>query len=558
MRRVILLVAGIVVAVLAANAAQAAENSGERWALLIGINNYQRMGDLKYCRQDAEALGKVLVEEAGFPVKRVRVMSGGAAKQQDKPTLGNLRSRIRQFTDFPGKNDTLLVFFAGHGVMIGDKGCLMPSDGDKADAHTVVELDWIKQQLSKCKAKNKLLVLDMCRPGSGRGVETIAPSLAKAANMVVLTSCAKGQTSYEDDKAGHGVFSGHLIAGLSGAADKNKDKTITQLELFSYVRSEVTDWSVDEGKTQTPKMYPEKGQADVAVAELRKGPPFPLARKPPEDAQGENQVYAKWPFDLKEAKRRQEETAKAMGIPVEKGIDLGNGIRLVMVLVPAGEFVMGSPSTEPGRGKDEVQHRVRITRPFYLGRDEVTQEQWEWMVGTRPSFFKGKTKPVEQVSWHDCVRLVKKLNALGKGSFRLPTEAEWEYACRAGAATAFSSGRAMSPTHANCSVPNAFQISRRAEFRGTTTIAGTFAENSFGLRDMHGNVWEWCADWYGEYPVKACTDPKGPIAGKKKILRGGSWNKTPSDLRSASRFGCKPSHKSHGIGVRVLLDATVH
>ena len=284
-----LLFCALCVSVVGISPAQAVESAGERWALLIGINDYQRMGDLKYCRQDAEALGKVLVEKAGFPAKRVRVMSGGAAKQQDKPTLGNLRSRIRQFANLPGKNDTLLVFFAGHGVMIGDKGCLMPSDGDKADAQTVVELDWIKQQLAKCKAKNKLLVLDMCRPGSGRGVETIAPSLAKAANVVVLTSCAKGQTSYEDDKAGHGIFSRHLIVGLSGAADKNKDKTITQLELFSYVQSEVTDWSVDEGKTQTPKMYPEKGQAPVALARVSnvivgpKGtdPPKPPAVKNP-------------------------------------------------------------------------------------------------------------------------------------------------------------------------------------------------------------------------------------------------------------------------------------
>lgn len=256
---------------------------GERWALCIGINDYQRMGKLRFCRQDAEELAKVLVENAGFEQKRVRTMTDGTTAAQDRPTLGNLRSRIRQFTELPGPDDTVVIFFAGHGDTVGGKYSLMPIDADKTDEQTVIDLHWVRARLAGCKAANKLLILDTCRPGGVRGpVPEVFVDFARAANVLVLASCAEGQTSYEDEKAGHGVFSTHLISGFAGAADKDGDKVLTQAELFGYVESRVKDWCVDQGNTQTPQLFPESLDRAVELARVvRRATVTPPPSPPP-------------------------------------------------------------------------------------------------------------------------------------------------------------------------------------------------------------------------------------------------------------------------------------
>jgi formylglycine-generating enzyme required for sulfatase activity len=168
---------------------------------------------------------------------------------------------------------------------------------------------------------------------------------------------------------------------------------------------------------------------------------------------GKAKVYTEWPFDAAEAKRRQAETAKALGVPVEREVDLGNGVKMTLVLIPPGEFLMGTGKSDEQLlreypkvplstfARERPQHRVRITRPFWLGKYEVTQEQWTAVMGGNPSKSKGAKKPVESVSWHDVQGFFAQLNArMLAGHFRLPTEAEWEYGCRAGSATDFSFG----------------------------------------------------------------------------------------------------------------------
>jgi len=221
-------------------------------------------------------------------------------------------------------------------------------------------------------------------------------------------------------------------------------------------------------------------------------------------------LIPKWPFDAEEARRRQIEASERLRLPVETAVDLGDGVVIELVLIPAGSFKMGSPVTEAGRWGDEEGpvHRVRITRPFYMGKHEVTQEVWEKVMGANPSEFKGAKNPVECVSWDDCQDFLKKLNASGKaqGTFRLPTEAEWEYACRAGTKSRFCSGDADAG------------LADYAWYDGnsgrTTHPVGTRKPNAWGLFDCHGNVWEWCADWYEEdyYRKSPRDDPTGPAA----------------------------------------------
>lgn len=242
----------------------AAESEGRRWALVVGINDYQHVGGLRFCRQDAQAVGAVLVEQAGFPARRVIVLTDGTDELKNTPTIGTMRSRIRQITTFPAEGDTVLIYFSGHGVTLEGQDYLMPVDAER-HARSAISLDWVKARLEKCRADTKLLVLDMCRPGSEKSVGSVSLDLKARSGVSILTSCASGQTSHEH--AGHGVFSRFLVEGLGGAADSNEDNAVTQSELYAYVTDKVTDWCVNSGKTQTPKLLHAE-DSDAIVARL--------------------------------------------------------------------------------------------------------------------------------------------------------------------------------------------------------------------------------------------------------------------------------------------------
>jgi len=227
------------------------------------------------------------------------------------------------------------------------------------------------------------------------------------------------------------------------------------------------------------------------------------------------------------------------------------------VLIPAGTFMMGSPSDEPGRRPDQQQHKVTISKPFYLQTTEVTQGQWREIMGTNPSRFKdcGNDCPVDQVSWNDAQKFIGKLNQMeGTDKYRLPTEAEWEYACRAGSTTAFANGDI---TETWCGYdPNLDQMGWYCGNSDSKTHAVAQKKpNARGLYDMHGNVWEWCEDWYGDYPTGHVTDPKGPSSGTDRVFRGGSWDHLAGYCRSAHRYRKFPDSRNYyGPGFRVARD----
>ena len=250
----------------------------------------------------------------------------------------------------------------------------------------------------------------------------------------------------------------------------------------------------------------------------------------------------------------------------ETVLDLGNNVKMRLVLIPAGKFMMGSPATEAGRSSDGgPQHEVTISKPFYMGVFEVTQEQYEQVMGVNPSSFKGAKNPVENVSWDEAVEFCRKLSARTGKKVMLPTEARWEYACRAGTTTAFRTGDVLKPGQANAVIPSnpgvwdrimAWVGKSSGQKTIQTTPAGGFPPNGFGLYDMHGNVWEWCGDWYGEdyYANSPKTDPQGPDSGSGRVLRGGSWNYDPRICRSANRNRDTPDYRSSEYGFRVAVD----
>ena len=235
---------------------------------------------------------------------------------------------------------------------------------------------------------------------------------------------------------------------------------------------------------------------------------------------------------------------------------------MTFVELAPGRFTMGSASGEVGRNEDETLHDVDLTHPFLLGEREVTQQEWRAVMGTTPSRFSecGPKCPVENVTFFDVQQFIAKLNERPGGSlkYRLPTEAEWEFACRAGTTGPFSTGDHLTTAQANYNGKMPYASFPAGEFRQHTTPGATFPANPWGLHDMHGNVWEWTADWYGPYPESASAniDPRGPASGTKRVIRGGSWFFDANSARCGLRYTHSPQDKGFSLGFRLAADRT--
>ncbi len=247
---------------------------------------------------------------------------------------------------------------------------------------------------------------------------------------------------------------------------------------------------------------------------------------------------------------------------------LTNSLGMEFVLIPVGKFTMGSPANEPGRDRDEVMHTAEISQPFYLQTTEVTVKQWRDIMGR--SFFGRKrgsdNMPVVRVSWQDCIKFIKKLNARNDGSYRLPTEAEWEYACRAGNHTAYGTGDDISCDHAmyaNNTLKSADCV-KAVESKGLPpnepAPVKSYPPNALGLYDMNGNVWEWCEDWYHPYKPDVAVKPQSQgetpsiETGTDKVRRGGSWYGTDVRCRCANRNFSHFANRYQTTGFRLVRE----
>jgi uncharacterized protein (TIGR02996 family) len=227
------------------------------------------------------------------------------------------------------------------------------------------------------------------------------------------------------------------------------------------------------------------------------------------------------------------------------------GVELTFSFIPPGKFLMGSPEGEQGRRDDEPLHRVSLPRGFWLGIYPVTQAQWTPVMGNNPSRFKGKGRPVERVTWDEC-RQFCNLTAL---PCRLPREAEWEWACRAGTTTPFWYGATLSTEQANYDGEHAYGNGPKGAFRNRTTLVGSFTPNAWGLYDVHGNVWEWCEDTCTPYPATALTaQDRGAELLGFYMLRGGCWRAYPVACRAAARHHSIAGYRTGLHGFRVCLE----
>ncbi len=243
-----------------------------------------------------------------------------------------------------------------------------------------------------------------------------------------------------------------------------------------------------------------------------------------------------------EAQDLQKRSAEGLSIPVE----YKNKYGMKFVWIPPGTFEMGSPDTEEGRRKSETLHQVTLTKGFYMSTTEVTQKQWQAVMGYNPSHYKGDNLPVESVSWLDCQEFCRKLREKEGKTYRLPTEAEWEYACRAGTATPYYSGSDLDA------------LKRVGWYFGNSGIkthpVAQLQPNTWGLYDMHGNVCEWCEDWYGDYPKGSVKDPQGGKSGRDRVVRGGSRTFFSWRCRTAHRYWNPPDIRSSAFGLRLCLE----
>ena len=315
---------------------------------------------------------------------------------------------------------------------------------------------------------------------------------------------------------------------------------------------------------------------DVVVVERELGllrseeslqaPRPPRAEEPPERANAQSppliQIPATRGWLVREGKewRKREESITVEGYQEE----LSKGVAITMLQIPAGEFLMGSPQSEAGRSEDEgPQHQVKL-RSFFLGQTPVTQAQWKEVAGWRkvasdldpdPSRFKGACRPVERVSWEQAMEFCQRLSQRIGMTYTLPSEAQWEYACRAGTTTPFAFGETLTTDLANYHGNYMYGSGPKGCYQGKTSDVGVFPANAWGLQDMHGNVWEWCLDkWHNNY-IGASMDGSawGSVEGQeRRLLRGGSWTYYPGDCRSAFRNRTQPDDADDDVGVRVV------
>jgi formylglycine-generating enzyme required for sulfatase activity len=527
-------------------------------ALLVGINEYRKRGfiDLKWAENDVAEMDQEL-RRLGFD--KVVVMKG-SSEGELRPTKENIEAQLKGLLADVGKDDIVLVMLSGHGQELKvkvrgpdgreverDDGFYCPVNAVMNEPDTMVSLSFLTDDLlAKWGGKN-LVLLDACRDGvvdldkgvRARGVQGRVVSLPEG--TAILFSCASGQTSLERDELRHGVFAYSVLEMLRAEAASG---VITWTALVDRVQNRVAELN--------PRQEPiQAGVMPRLVLGRPRGSPSLIT----------------------------------------------NSLGMKFTLIKAGEFLMGSPDTDKDAFDNEKpQHRVRITRPFYLGVHEVTRGQFRRFVDDsgyqteaekdgkggygwneeakkdeqhprytwlNPGFDQTDEHPMVNVSWNDAMAFAEWLGKKEGKTYRLPTEAEWEYACRAGTTTRYFCG---DDAEALAEVGNVADGTAKAKYPGWTAIVakdgfihtapvGQYRPNAWGLHDMHGNVWEWCWDWYGAdfYKGSRVDDPAGPLEAADRVIRGGGWGLDPRYCRSAGRLRVTAGDRSSGLGFRLAL-----
>jgi formylglycine-generating enzyme required for sulfatase activity len=541
--------------------------SGERYALLVGVREYDKASGLRplaFSENDVTRLADVL-KASGYRPENVVVMTDSRESTparllpEREKILYQLDSLLRDRSD----GDTVLIAFAGHGVHFrgNEDSYFCPLDARLDKNGSLVSIAQVYRRLEGCRADLKLLVYDACRndpfPPMTRGLEPLledksrAPRMAPPGGVAAFYSCSEGEVAYEDTDLRQGVFFHFVVRGLQGDADLDKDRKVTLPELEYYTKRRVMDYVRVQfgGNRQMPNL---RGNTRglVALADVT------AAAKQLQLAELKKPGSGRSPLD----------TPPEQNMPIK--VAHTNSLGMPFILVPAGQFLMGNSTVMETSNESSPQHRVRISRPFFLGAFEVTQREYAEVMGSNPSYFANgapgeselldfiRTRrqnlksartdwhPAEQVTWKDAVEFCRRLSKREGKTYRLPTEAEWEYACRAG-------------TQTRCSWGDSILDCEEFSFWGWTTgPVGHLIPNVWGVFDMHGNVWEWCSDRYDPnyYRASPSVDPQGPEGDAVlRVVRGGGFDHAAAVPASKRHYA--PEHRAaKNIGFRVVLE----
>jgi formylglycine-generating enzyme required for sulfatase activity len=591
------------------------------YALVIGVNDYVAgWPKLPGVKKDIEEVARAL-ELHGFQVTKV-----------ENPDSAQLDKSFRDFIDAYGQgtDNRLLFYFAGHGHTLKqsygeEMGYVVPVDAPNPNTDQVgfrskaMSMEQMELYAKRIQSKHALFLFDSCFSGSLLAItraipENIGYKTSRPVRQFITSGSADERVP---DKS---IFREQFISALEGEADRDKDGYVTGTELGMFLQDKVINYSRNAqhpqyGTIRNPNL--DKGDFVFALPKAASAPAVAASRAPtaqptqPARVDPAQQELAFWnsvqnskdPDDFKDylekypaglytgIARRKLAALTSVAKPAPwtpagggaasnttsgawrpsspkpgSAARTRNGIELVYV--PPGEFMMGS---ENGEAVEKPVHRVTIREGFYMGKYEVTQAQWQAVMGNNPSYFKGDNLPVEKVSWDDAISFIAKLNAHNNGyTYRLPSEAEWEYACRAGttgdhagaldslAWYGNNSGRQYLDVREIAGTDSVNFVKRLADNGNQTHPVGAKQPNAFGLFDMHGNVWEWCHDWYHDDYNGAPSDGRAWESGgeqKYRVLRGGSWTDFGTNCDSTDRYWpIMGDHKSF-IGFRVVAVA---
>ena len=559
-------------------------------ALCIGNDAYIRAED----RLDTPVADATLMSETLRAIPGVREQDVILLKDG---TRESIRTALRQFREKARGAKLSIVFYSGHGMEDQPTGYdrpetfLLPVDAEIGTADHLpdraVGLGEVLGVFKGLGPGGRVVVLDCCRTGApsatnalagaGKNVsEDLDARVARALGQAELSegtlvsfSAGPGRkaAAFLKDTDAYSPFTHFLAKGIREEGG----------DLFGILSRATATTREATGGRQIPRVRFDGDPSLISAVPLGASRPVVGAPTAPVTTPGNSAEMAALLARVEAAEKAREEAERraAMaatpptssvpstppslpmvrtdpvptgGFPASSGMEGSRAGELrefggiEMVWCPPGAFEMGSPGSEEGRFDNETQHRVTLTKGFWMAKTETTQGQWESVMGDNPSHFKGMDLPVETVSWDDVQGWLGKMNErhpLPAGwKWELPTEAQWEYACRAGTETAFAGDLDEMAWYVGNSGSN-------------TNPVETKKANAWGLHDMHGNVWEWCRDWYGDYPSGVASDPKGSAAGSLRVSRGGSWRYYAAFCRSAYRFRDTPGYRDGILGFRV-------
>ncbi|NEO83066.1 MAG: SUMF1/EgtB/PvdO family nonheme iron enzyme [Spirulina sp. SIO3F2] len=578
------------------------------WAWIVGINDYRNLQSLKYAVADAAAM-RDYCQRAGFEQvfyfadNATGFTAADGSWQETKPTFGTLLSFLEDFfaARSLGDGDNFWFFFSGHGLRHEGHDYLLPSDANPSNVtRTGIPVYELTARLRAVGADNVILLLDACRDlsdHSGYGIGDEAHQ-----GVITLYSCAPSEKSYELEALGRGAFTAAVLEAFETQNCATVEKFCRRV---SWRVPQLNQQYGKPGQRPIAKVEPNtknylillpKLATDQDLSRMREcafkaeiDGSWELAKQLWRrvlmiDASDSNaweqydRVLGKvlWlektlqlpPLPILETElpaKSRIATAVPKSQPPEPpqpkfedfAVDLGSGVTLELVAIPGGMFMMGAPGSEAkSLDRERPQHQVTV-QPLYLGRYAVTQAQYEALMGENPAHFKGQNRPVEQVYWDDAQNFCQYLSQRTEHQFRLPSEAEWEYACRAGTTTPFYFGETITTDQANYDGNYTYGNASKGKYREQTTDVGSFPPNAFGLYDMHGNVWEWCEDVYHDSYNSAPTDGSAWLEGsendnRSRVLRGGSWCGSPGVCRSAVRYSITRDYIFVTVGFRVV------